>query len=99
MPNTELKPPDRLWTELYRPAQCCTALVTIAAYDRNPREAHDNGKPVYEYTRIYSPSEAEARAKEIVEAARIGSGVGTVPKIFRDALVERIARALRGEGE
>jgi hypothetical protein len=45
------KAPERIWTQLYSPAEGY-GLTTIAAYDRDPREVHDNGKPVYQYALI-----------------------------------------------
>lgn len=42
--------PEQIWTQLYSPVSDY-GITTIAAYDHDPREVHDNGKPVYVYVR------------------------------------------------
>jgi len=49
--------PERLYAQLLRDG-------SVAAYERDPREVHDNGKPVYVYTRT-SPTEIAERARQV----------------------------------
>lgn len=62
--ETAAQPPKRIWTQLYSPAKGY-GLTTIAAYDRDPREVHDNGKPVYEY--VLDAKDASPDVRELAE--------------------------------
>lgn len=74
-------PPERIWTQLYSPAEGY-GLRTISAYDRDPREVHDNGKPVYEYVRDVSSVNSAPAAEELYEGAKMAlKSLETLAKI------------------
>lgn len=59
--TTKTEPPDRVYVQIVG--------SIIAAYDTDPREVHDNGKPVYEYARVRTPAsvgEAAEKATRVI---------------------------------
>jgi hypothetical protein len=50
-PTTNL--PKKLWVQIYG-----EGIDKIAAYEIDPREVHDNGKPIYQYAHLTPIQEA-----------------------------------------
>lgn len=86
-PDQHVAPPQRIWTQLYGPAQG-HGITTISAYDRDPREIHGNGKPVYEYLAA-APIQAALMACRVQAKMARGSRVA-VRKSDWDALVAAV---------
>lgn len=56
-------PPERLYAQVFKTGN-------VYAYDYNPCEVHDNGKPVYEYVHASALSSRDREIREVLEGLR-----------------------------
>lgn len=61
--NKEITAPERIWVQVYPGHR-------LIATDSDPREAHDNGKPVHVYV-LADDEEEITRAEEIRQLERM----------------------------
>lgn len=89
--------PEMLWVQL-------SASGGTISYIRDPREVHDNGKPVYQYIRVDSATIAELQEtiKTLREASKKALTCASLNGDVRTLIVAAIALADKlqaGEGQ
>lgn len=85
-------PPSRLWVQLYT--------HTISATELDPREVHDNGKPVYQYVLAESHDALRKAAEMMLKAFNLpedGSLDSRHLESYFRKPVAALRKALKGE--